>query len=66
MHLVLIVLEQERLSLDNAVAEATLKVVKMEFAFKKIFTSFEELKYELFDYVNVREKNVLKKVDNPL
>jgi transposase InsO family protein len=37
---------------DNAVAEAAFKVVKTEFAFNKIFTSFEELKYKLFDYVN--------------
>lgn len=37
---------------DNAVAEATYKVVKTEFAFDRIFTRFEELKYELFGYVN--------------
>lgn len=37
---------------DNAVAEAAFKVVKTEFAFNKIFTSFEELEYQLFDYVN--------------
>ena len=37
---------------DNAVAEATFKVVKTEFAFNKIFESFEELEYLLFDYVN--------------
>ncbi|AZO95747.1 IS3 family transposase [Halocella sp. SP3-1] len=37
---------------DNAVAEAAFKVVKTEFAFDRIFTNFEELKYELFDYVN--------------
>lgn len=37
---------------DNAVAEATFKVVKTEFAFNKIFQSFEELEYQLFDYVN--------------
>jgi putative transposase len=36
---------------DNAVAEATFKVVKTEFAFNKIFESFEELEYQLFDYV---------------
>ena len=37
---------------DNAVAEATYKVFKTEFAFNRIFTSFEELELELFDYVN--------------
>ncbi|SEM98587.1 Integrase core domain-containing protein, partial [Candidatus Frackibacter sp. WG12] len=37
---------------DNAVAEAAFKVVKTEFAFNKIFSSFEELEYQLFDYVN--------------
>lgn len=37
---------------DNAVAEATFKVVKTEFVFNKIFTSFRELEYQLFDYVN--------------
>lgn len=37
---------------DNAVAEATFKVIKTEFAFNKIFDSFEELEYLLFDYVN--------------
>ena len=37
---------------DNAVAEAAFKVVKTEFAFDRIFNSFEELEYELFDYVN--------------
>lgn len=37
---------------DNAVAEATYKIVKTEFAFNRIFTNFEELELELFDYVN--------------
>ena len=37
---------------DNAVAEAAFKVVKTEFAFNKIFNDFEELEYELFNYVN--------------
>lgn len=37
---------------DNAVAEATFKVIKTEFAFNKIFTSLDELELELFDYVN--------------
>lgn len=37
---------------DNAVAEATYKIIKTEFAFNRIFNSFEELELELFDYVN--------------
>jgi len=37
---------------DNAVAEATYKIIKTEFAFNRIFNSFEELETELFDYVN--------------
>lgn len=37
---------------DNAVAEATYKVIKTEFAFNKEFASLEELEMELFDYVN--------------
>jgi transposase InsO family protein len=37
---------------DNAVAEATFKVIKTEFAFNGIFESFKQLEYELFDYVN--------------
>ena len=37
---------------DNAVAEATYKIVKTEFAFNRRFDSFEELELELFDYVN--------------
>lgn len=37
---------------DNAVAEATYKIVKTEFAFNRQFESFEELERELFDYVN--------------
>lgn len=37
---------------DNAVAEATFKVIKTEFAFNKVFGSLEELQMELFDYVN--------------
>ena len=30
----------------------TFKIIKTEFAFNKIFNSFEELEYLLFDYVN--------------
>ena len=37
---------------DNAVAEATFKIIKTEFAFNKRFNSLEELERELFDYVN--------------
>lgn len=37
---------------DNAVAEATYKVIKTEFSFNRIFQDLEELKLELFDYVN--------------
>jgi len=37
---------------DNAVAEATFKIFKTEFAFNRRFNSFEELERELFDYVN--------------
>ena len=37
---------------DNAVAEAIYKIIKTEFAFNRIFESFEELELELFDYVN--------------
>lgn len=36
---------------DNAVAEATYKVIKVEFANHE-FESLEELKLKLFDYVN--------------
>lgn len=37
---------------DNAVAEATFKIVKTEFVFNRMFNSLEELKLQLFDYVN--------------
>ncbi len=37
---------------DNAVAEATYKIVKTEFAFNRKFNNFKELELELFDYVN--------------
>lgn len=37
---------------DNAVAEATYKIIKTEFAYNRRFSSFEELERELFDYVN--------------
>lgn len=37
---------------DNAVAEAMYKIIKTEFAYDRVFSSFEELESELFDYVN--------------
>lgn len=37
---------------DNAVAEATYKIIKTEFVKNKTFSSLEELKIELADYVN--------------
>ena len=37
---------------DNAVAEATYKIIKTEFAFNRTFVSFKELERDLFDYVN--------------
>lgn len=37
---------------DNAVAEATYKIIKTEFAFNRRFESLQELERELFDYVN--------------
>lgn len=37
---------------NNAVAEATSKIIKTAFAYNRRFDSFEELERELFDYVN--------------
>jgi len=37
---------------DNAVAEATFKSFKIEFVYPNVFESLEQLKLELFDYVN--------------
>ena len=37
---------------DNAVAEATFKVIKTEFIKGRIFESLEQLRIEFFDYVN--------------
>ena len=37
---------------DNVVAESTFKIIKIEFAYKRIFKSLEELKSSLFDYIN--------------
>ena len=37
---------------DNAVAEATYKIIKTEFVFNRIFKNLDQLKLELFEYVN--------------
>ena len=37
---------------DNAVAEATFKTFKVEFAYQHAFKNIDELQLELFDYVN--------------
>lgn len=37
---------------DNAVAEATFKVIKTEFVYNEKFATLEELQYKLADYVN--------------
>lgn len=48
---------------DNAVAEATFKIIKTEFVFNETFSDLATLEYQLFDYVNwfnhdhVQEKN---------
>jgi Transposase and inactivated derivatives len=39
-------------SYDNAVAEATFKIIKTEFVHEQAFESLDELKYKLDDYVN--------------
>ena len=36
---------------DNAVAEASYKIIKTEFAFNRIFSSLDELKVELGSYI---------------
>ena len=36
---------------DNAVAEATYKIIKTEFAFNRVFNNLEELNKELRNYV---------------
>ncbi len=38
--------------LDNAVAEATYKIIITEFAHNRRFENFEQLKLDLFDYIN--------------
>jgi transposase InsO family protein len=37
---------------DNAVAEATFKTIKVEFIYGRNFSSLDELKVELDDYIN--------------
>ncbi|HEI6417251.1 TPA: IS3 family transposase, partial [Staphylococcus aureus] len=37
---------------DNAVAEATMKAMKIEFVKQMQFENLEQLETELFDYVN--------------
>ena len=37
---------------DNAVAEATFKIIKTEFIWNERFQNLEELKLKLWDYVN--------------
>ena len=37
---------------DNAVAEATYKIIKTEFIKNRVFASLEQLQIELVDYVN--------------
>lgn len=37
---------------DNAVAEATYKILKTEFALNRVFTDLDELRLALADYVN--------------
>ena len=37
---------------DNAVAEATFKILKTEFVNSQVFENLDELKYQLSDYVN--------------
>jgi len=37
---------------DNAVAEATFKIIKTEFVYGEIFENLHELQYKLADYVD--------------
>lgn len=37
---------------DNAVAEATFKIIKIEFVYGQYFETLNDLKYQLADYVN--------------
>jgi transposase InsO family protein len=49
-------------SLDNAVAEATFKLYKAEFAYRENFKSLEELQAKLSDYVIANDK--MQKIAN--
>lgn len=37
---------------DNAIAKATFKLIKTEFAFNRKFNNLEQLELELFNYIN--------------
>lgn len=41
---------------DNAIAEATFKVIETEFIYQKQFTNLNHLKVELSDYINCFNK----------
>lgn len=45
-------LSQKGCPYDNAVAEATYKILKTEFALNRVFTDLDELRLALADYVN--------------
>ncbi len=47
---------------DNAVTEATFKIIKTEFVWNEIFYALEELKIKLWDYVNWYNHHVLPAV----
>ncbi|SFR72017.1 Integrase core domain-containing protein [Anaeromicropila populeti] len=46
-------LSQKGCPYDNAVAEAGYKIIKTEFALKRVFSNLEKLKRELSDYVKI-------------
>ena len=50
-------LSMKRCPYDNAVAEATYKVIKTEFVNNRIFETQEQLGYEFADYVNWYKNN---------
>jgi len=52
-------LSKKRYPYDNAVAEATCKTFKVEFVYPSVFESLDELKLELFDYVNWYNNSLL-------
>ena len=45
-------LSQKGCPYDNAVAEATFKIIKIEFVWNETFSSLEELKLKLWDYIH--------------